>query len=651
MFVLSLDSLLIVESLTSSQYKKNGNEDFFNPAVPHTTSCPLLPGQTVNIIEPAVLKRSAFLVPSASTTVTMDPSIRWTTPKRPRTITHARGSPPERAEPDMSRQWWFSQSLGRLQTAVVERVLSGFETMDTSCMRGSLGPRQRPHRQRAIHTSAGLDHGKSTPISVPARPDMQRPVGRRRPGLPTRPSDSFINPFPRREGEQKLEDEHTEEKLDQEDDMSDTMDHEDYDVDVVSTERDPARPISWSCSFPHMKMRHGARPSTSHARFPSLSQNIDLHQPESPHSEAPSLHDSPHVSHMRKSIQPLRLDLPLFDADTTTFSNDFDSLKLHDAHGTLFPPPNLFSQTPGSPSSTTFGSYTDSTRQSINALADYSHRASLTFSPPTSFLAETATSPTSAGAAPSSLPSDELLSRHTNHSSSSDMPMLAQTSPPPPTRSPPRPPSPPTAAPEPAHARTVLHDMFSASASQETIRAVPVSPQLHPPRTSSMPRSPQRAIFDADADTNDAIPPVPPLPAGATPAPAKAKAIPIPPIPADPTCLDAPPPPKPRSAGGRVRGMIASFERGAGKAGAGAPDEQQAQSGAREGLGLGLGLGMGLRRSKSGVAPSRGRVVDATQMPMPGQGDSAVAGAGAGGGLKRSKSGRRALAKLGKAFL
>lgn len=83
--------------------------------------CPMLPGQTVNVLEIPHLAASAFVSSESTSHLTMDLQLRWKSPQAPQTqyqsITDASTPMPD------TRRWWFSKSLARLQTAVVDHVI------------------------------------------------------------------------------------------------------------------------------------------------------------------------------------------------------------------------------------------------------------------------------------------------------------------------------------------------------------------------------------------------------------------------------------------------------------------------------------------------------------------------------------------------
>ena len=76
--------------------------------------------------------------------------MRWKTPQPPRRSKPRNSTQPR--VPTSSRVSWFSQSLGRLQTAVTEHILTGFQGIELDKPKQKHG--RLPHRP--VHTSDGL---------------------------------------------------------------------------------------------------------------------------------------------------------------------------------------------------------------------------------------------------------------------------------------------------------------------------------------------------------------------------------------------------------------------------------------------------------------------------------------------------------------
>ena len=153
------------------QYRRNGSLEFHNPTEPYTNSCPLLPGQTVNVLEVPCLSESqsdSEHRKSLAHAQTLNPEDRFKRPVPPSSTSLSHiptpGSStteslslqrPKKAvsacSPDSShfltsvqqkaREEWLAESLGRLQTAVVDYCIAtsaGHDTCDKPC---SFSPR------------------------------------------------------------------------------------------------------------------------------------------------------------------------------------------------------------------------------------------------------------------------------------------------------------------------------------------------------------------------------------------------------------------------------------------------------------------------------------------------------------------------------
>ena len=136
--------------------------------------------------------------------LTLDRSKRWKTPQPPKKTERSKADIP--GVRSKSREAWFSQGLGRLQTAVVEHITTGFNGVDLD------EPRPRPRRLARRQVRTANDVSGSTievtfdrnPQSLPRRrqrktsPSM-RPVSRagNHVDSDSRPRSSrvFDNPF------------------------------------------------------------------------------------------------------------------------------------------------------------------------------------------------------------------------------------------------------------------------------------------------------------------------------------------------------------------------------------------------------------------------------------------------------------------------
>ncbi|KAI9672074.1 MAG: hypothetical protein M1831_001887 [Alyxoria varia] len=147
-------------------YKRNGNFEFHNPTDPSTNSCPLLPGQTVNVLEipcmPISERETSAVV--GTNVLTMDPSARFNTPAPPRSKKVAlslKSDRPKSAVPSVElkiRNRWFSESTGRLQTGVVDYCI------------GALAG-----KQASVSTSFGrVAHQKRNLKSAPGKVDCEK---------------------------------------------------------------------------------------------------------------------------------------------------------------------------------------------------------------------------------------------------------------------------------------------------------------------------------------------------------------------------------------------------------------------------------------------------------------------------------------------
>jgi hypothetical protein len=91
--------------LNSSQYRIDGDEEYHDPSQPSTSTCPLLPGQTLNVLEVPydtgryVSRSRSSSVSISSAVQTLNPDDRYLTPrpapkpKLAKLITSAEGMP------------------------------------------------------------------------------------------------------------------------------------------------------------------------------------------------------------------------------------------------------------------------------------------------------------------------------------------------------------------------------------------------------------------------------------------------------------------------------------------------------------------------------------------------------------------------------
>lgn len=482
-------------------YKKNGNDDFYDPNESSTNSCPLLPGQTVNLMELPILRSTSFSLREVGDALTLNPQDRWTPlkrPEKPREVGLLRPS-----ANDKSRDWWFNQSLGRLHTAIVTSVISGYSSAFSpprlSCTEKRKRVVQVPGRR--AKTSAGPADTAALECTADPVPKIEWPrqTSIRRPRLQWRPSDSFINPF-----QAKI--------------VESPEPEIDYNHDDEDAEQPPSRPTTWSYTFPPDRFDSVRRPnSMPYPAFVGITSPSDsaMEWPQpveaTPKTSPGVLVGLPRIE--RLSLDALRLPSALQMPHVETDLSSLDTTSLNHFRKDVDSSALFASQTFES-----YGSYAESLPLSLGPESIRSNGE--TFSPVTN---SPAASPTS------SRPQDDEFPSNRLSLGTSSFDIFSAPSPLPPTRDPPPIPT----AVEPSIKSGLTSTIHS---SQETIKPT------------------------QDQTMN----------------------IPVPPIPSSPEFA---PVSKPRSAGGRVRGMIASIERSKSDAG-------QAATGAQE-------SGTGLKRTKS----------------------------------------------------
>ncbi|KAB8437380.1 hypothetical protein FH972_025059 [Carpinus fangiana] len=118
-YVSSLSPL--VSPLISPKYRRNGDQEFHNPDEPSTSSCPLLPGQLVNVL--TVAQGPLGLPPQ----MTMSPQDRTKAPV-PASSRDRRSSAPHATSGDRRKVLddRFNATLARLQTAAAETIISAY---------------------------------------------------------------------------------------------------------------------------------------------------------------------------------------------------------------------------------------------------------------------------------------------------------------------------------------------------------------------------------------------------------------------------------------------------------------------------------------------------------------------------------------------
>ncbi|KAI9721596.1 MAG: hypothetical protein M1828_005086 [Chrysothrix sp. TS-e1954] len=215
-------------------YIRDGHTEFHNPAEASTNNCPLLPGQTVNVLEIPIEPRLYSIRTSSelSLPLTMNPGDRFITP-RPRVrakesfasirSSHSRASSKRKRSSNLSRsgsaasqgrpklqaveeslrQDWFSQSLGRLQTAVVDACLSLYAGHDNAtelrCDRKLYKVRRPMTAVEALPIAANSSKKPSQPRHSSSRPNSRFGLGLRISGISHGQDQvnatEFVNPF------------------------------------------------------------------------------------------------------------------------------------------------------------------------------------------------------------------------------------------------------------------------------------------------------------------------------------------------------------------------------------------------------------------------------------------------------------------------
>ena len=157
------------ELILPTKYKRDGDVEFHNPREPFTNHCPLIPGQTVNELHIPRLVSSAFLTETsssgASSGLTMDLARRWRTPQPPKRIKQL--SLQRALTQNHSRDTWLRDPLNRLQTAVVEHVVTGLRCLELNEPKSK--PQYLPFRQTRT-----ADRSRRTSISLPSRSQSVR---------------------------------------------------------------------------------------------------------------------------------------------------------------------------------------------------------------------------------------------------------------------------------------------------------------------------------------------------------------------------------------------------------------------------------------------------------------------------------------------
>lgn len=108
-------------------YLRNGYVELHDPTKPHTSFCPLLPGQTVNLLEVPELESTS--TSSELCSMTLDPADRRRNPKPASKRRRESPRPPSQSferRRDMRRHEYMSEALSRLQTAAADALTMSF---------------------------------------------------------------------------------------------------------------------------------------------------------------------------------------------------------------------------------------------------------------------------------------------------------------------------------------------------------------------------------------------------------------------------------------------------------------------------------------------------------------------------------------------